>query len=329
METWSITTLLLIFGGGIVGAAFGALWSIILCALIVLVGCGIVLAGGSDFFLLQIGLGPIFGPMTGGFTAGLAAATYAAGYKKNHPGGSAKDILSPLIDTSWDVMAVGGVAAVLGWVLLQLAVKVPILNQADGGAIVVCGSAWITRILFYQEGPLGNSDSIARIGWLKTDNYAISWAPWQSIPSRHMVLGLGVGFFAGAVAIGTGDYLAPLVADGTVSATAAFLVPYILGWAIAIIGLIPLNLATGSIQKMPIFHAMALLASLTAMYTGSIVLAGIVGLLAAMLQELCARMFHNHASNHLDPPATAILIGTLILNLLFKPEFFNLSGLFK
>lgn len=129
--------------------------------------------------------------------------------------------------------------------------------------------------------------------------------------------------------IGVRNYLASLVTNGVVSATAAFVVPYILVWAIAIVGLIPLNLSTGSIQKVPIFHAIGLLASLTAIYTGSIVLAGIVGLLAAMLQELCARMFYNHGSNHLDPPAAAILFGTLILNLLFKPEFLNLSRFFK
>ena len=84
-----------------------------------------------------------------------------------------------------------------------------------------------------------------------------------------------------------------------------------------------------AIQKVPIFHAMGLLTSLAAMYTGSIVLAGIVGLLAAMLQELCARMFYNHGSNHLDPPAAAILFGTLILDLLFKPQFLNLSRYFR
>jgi hypothetical protein len=196
VNPWSVSTLLLVFGGGVVGAAFGALWSIILCAFIVLIGCGVILAGGSDFLLLQVGLGPIFGPMTGGFTAGLAAATYAA-YKKKHSGGSAKDILSPLIDTSWDVMVVGGIVAVIGWILYKLAIKVPILNQADGGAIAVCVSAWITRLVFFHEGPLGNAKSIAKIGWLKTDNYSISWAPWQAIPSRHITLGLGVGLLSG------------------------------------------------------------------------------------------------------------------------------------
>jgi len=278
--------------------------------------------------LLQIGLGPIFSPMTGGFTAGLAAATYAH-YLKKHPGGSAKDILSPLIDTSWDVMVVGGIAAVLGWYGYLLCGKIPILNQADGGAVIVVVSAWVTRFIFFHESPLGNAESIAKIGWLKTDNYSISWVPWQAIPSRNIVVGLATGLISGGIAIALRDYLAPLVTSGQVSATAAFLVPYMVIWAIVIVGLIPLNLATGAIQKMPVLHAMGLVACLAAIYTGSIIIAGIVGLLTALLQELCARMFHNYSVNHCDPPAAAILFGTLILNILFKPEFFNLSRFFN
>ena len=55
----------------------------------------------------------------------------------------------------------------------------------------------------------------------------------------------------------------------------------------------------------------------------------IAGVLGAMLQELCARLFYNHASTHMDPPATAICIGTLCLNLMFKPEFLNLTQYLK
>jgi hypothetical protein len=38
-------------GGGIVGTALGGLWAIILCALLALVGIGVLLSGGSDFVL--------------------------------------------------------------------------------------------------------------------------------------------------------------------------------------------------------------------------------------------------------------------------------------
>ncbi len=46
-------------------------------------GALMVLAGGSDFLLLQVGLGPIFGVYGPGFTAGIVASTYAASVRKN------------------------------------------------------------------------------------------------------------------------------------------------------------------------------------------------------------------------------------------------------
>jgi hypothetical protein len=306
-----------VFSGGIVGAAFGTLWAVILCALIILVGIGVVMAGGSDFLLMQVGLGPIFGPHVGGFASGIAAASYAAGLRKNHPGGAAKDILSPLLDSSWDVLVIGGIFALLGHALLPLVANISILNKADAGAVVVVVSNMVSRLLFCQEWPWGNMKSIQKFGYLKTDNYAISWAPWQAIPSRHIVLGFGVGVFSGAISLGLKTALVPLVATGTVAPVTAFIIPYIVGWALAIVGLIPLNLGTGSIQKVPIAHAIALCGSLTLMHTGNLLFAGIAGLLAALIQELMARMFYNHGSSHIDPPATAILVGTLILNCLF------------
>ena len=106
MEPWSLSTLLLCFGGLVLG------------------GCFVVLAGGSDFLLLQVGLGPLFGPHVGGFAAGVAACTYAAGVKKNHPTSAGKDVLAMLTDTSGDVLLVGGAAAVFGHVVLQILLKV-------------------------------------------------------------------------------------------------------------------------------------------------------------------------------------------------------------
>lgn len=82
MEPYSLNTILMVFGGGIVGTALGGLWAIILCALLALVGIGVLLSGGSDFVLAQIAFGPIFGPHTGGFGAGLMAGCYAVWKKK-------------------------------------------------------------------------------------------------------------------------------------------------------------------------------------------------------------------------------------------------------
>ena len=62
---WSFNTFLMCFAGGILGTTLGGLYAFILCALTVLLGCVSVLCGGSDFLLLNVGLGPIFGPHVG------------------------------------------------------------------------------------------------------------------------------------------------------------------------------------------------------------------------------------------------------------------------
>jgi len=314
MEAWSLTTFLACFGGGIMGAAFGGLFSFVICGFVILSGCVFILNGGSDFVLMQVGLGPVFGPHIG-FGAGLVAASYAAGVKKNHPGGSAKDILSPLMDTSWDVLFIGGISAISSHALLQLLMATPFINKFDCIALTVVVIPLIARLFFQQELPWGRSESIKKFGILGTDNYAISWAPWNAHPTRIAVLGLGAGIFSGSIAMGSKTVLDPLVSAGTVTATAGFVVPLVMAWAVAAIMLIGVNLGTGSIQKFPMWHCQAILAALAFLLFNSLVLAAIIGIVAAFLQEFMARLFYNHGSDHIDPPAAAIAVGTLFLNL--------------
>lgn len=330
MEPWSITTILVAFGGGIFGVALGGLWSIILCALLVLAGSVLVMAGGSDFLLLQVALGPVFGPHAGGFAAGIAAASYAAGYKKNHPTLDAKDITAPLLDTSWDVLAIGGVFAVLGHILAQLLPKIAIINQCDLLALNIVITAVIARLLFYKgEMPWGKKESIQKYGYLGNDDYKIAWMPWMSQPAKLLMLGIGVGAISPSMAMMAQKQLAPLVARGTITATDSFVVALLMGWALAILALTLLNVGQGPIQKVPITHCIADLSALAFLLSGSLALGIIVGVLAAFFEDLMARMFWNHGSNHIDPPATAIAFGTLILCLLLKPEFLNLAQFFK
>ncbi|MBI5014458.1 MAG: hypothetical protein HZB55_03070 [Deltaproteobacteria bacterium] len=329
MEAWGLNTLALCFGGGILGAAMGGLWAFVLCALLVFVGCIAVLGGGSDYLLLQVGLGPAFGPHVGGFASGVAAACYAVGVRKNHPTGAAKDILSPLIDTSWDVLAIGGVFAVGGHLLLSVLNKIPIINQFDTIALNVVITGLVARLLFLKEMPWGASESIQKHGLFGTNDTALSWVPWQARPGRYLSLGLGVGLLSGGIAMGLSGVLNPMAEKGIISGAGAFVVPLIMTWCIASLNLVCLQCATGPIQKVPVFHCMGILSALAYLYCGSIIVAGIVGLLAALLQEFSARLVYNHGSSHIDPPATAIATGTLILNLLFKPEFLDLAKLFK
>jgi hypothetical protein len=314
MEPLSATTLLICFGGGIFGAALGGLYSFILVGLIVFSGCLVVLGGGSDFILMQVGLGPIFGVYAGGFSSGIVAATYAAGVRKNHPNDSAKDILSPLMDTSWDVLLVGGLTAVVAQVLLQVLPKIPIVNMFDSLALTIVILILVARFAFQKEMPWGQKDSIKEHGYIIQKDTSISWVPWMLPFEKMAIYGLGVGILSASLAMGTKEILDPMASAGTISKTGAFVVPLIMGWSIAAITLIGLNFATGSIQKFPVWHCQAILAALAFMYWDSIVIGAVVGMLAAFLQELMARMFYNHGSNHTDPPAFGIAMGTFILN---------------
>ncbi|MDR0356381.1 MAG: hypothetical protein LBJ64_11720 [Deltaproteobacteria bacterium] len=319
--------LLTAFVGGVFGASLGALWAFCLCGLATMLGCVLVLSGGSDFLLLQVGLGPIFGPHAGGFLSGVIAASYASARGK-HPGGSGKDILSPLMGTSWDVLAVGGAAAAAGALLASAIGQVPILREFDHLGLAIIVATFIGRGLFHREGPFGKKDSIAKHGLLGTDNYALSWVGWMSPPPLLLMIGAGAGGLSGSVAKMAVDALAPLAASGAVSPAAAGAVPVIFGWAFSAVMLTCLQFGQGSTQKTPVTHCMALLGALTYLYTGSLIGAVIGGIFGAFLQELCARLFVNHASDHLDPPAAGIAFGTLILNVIFKPGLLGLSALF-
>ncbi|MDD2320620.1 MAG: hypothetical protein PHO83_11270 [Geobacteraceae bacterium] len=315
MEPLSVNTLLLCFGGGIVGAALGGLFSFVIVGLIVLTGCLVVFNGGSDFLLLQVGLGPLFGPQAGGFVAGTAAAAYAAGFRKNLPSGSAKDILSPLVGTSWDVLLVGGLFAVAGHLMVQLFGQIPFINQADCIALSVVVAQLLARLLFLREMPWGNRDSIREYGFLGTNSGALSWVPWMAEPGRLVVFSMGVGLLSGAIAMGTKNALDPMLAKGLISAAGAFVVPLILAWGVAAVSLVGLQLGSGEVQKFPVWHCQAILSALAFLLFGSLVAAAIVGVLAGLLQELVARTMWNHGSSHVDPPAGAIALGTLLLNL--------------
>ncbi len=316
------------FAGGIFGAAVGALWAFCLCGLLTLAGCLVVLSSGPDFLLLQVGLGPVFGPQGGGFLAGVVAASYAAGLRGNHPTGSGRDILSPLMGTSWDVLAVGGAGAAAGVLLVPVIGRIPILREFDHLALAIILVIWAGRLLFHRESPFGRRESIKKYGLWGTDNHALSWVGWMSPPPLLIMIGAGMGGLSGAVAGLSRAALEPLAASGAVSAAAAGTVPVIFCWAVSAVMLTALQLGQGPVQKVPVTHAMAVLSAVVFLKTNSLVAAVIGGVLAAFLQEACARLFINHGSDHLDPPAATIAFGVFFLNLLFKPEWLNLAGRF-
>jgi hypothetical protein len=316
------------FVGGVFGAALGALWAFSLCGLLTMIGCAVVLAGGPDFLLLQVGLGPLFGPHAGGFLAGVVASSYASGFRGVHPGGrgAGKDILSPLIGSSWDVMIVGGLASMAGVAMVPVLGAIPVVREFDGLGLSIVVVTLVGRLMFQREGCFGRLESRRKYGLLGTDGHAISWIPWMAPLPRLVVLGFGVGGLSGAVAKLSMASLAPLVASGAVGAGAAGTVPVIFCWGLSAVMLTALQLGQGAIQKVPVTHCMAVVGALGLIYSGSLVAAAFCGVLGALTQELSARLFYNHASDHLDPPAAGIALGVFILNIVFKPGWLGAAA---
>jgi hypothetical protein len=212
----------------------------------------------------------------------------------------------------------GGVFGLVGHILFLLLVKIPVINMFDCVALAVAISAMLARFVFQKEAPWGNMESIRKHGYLKTDNYNISWCGWQSPPGRLFALGLGAGIFSVSLAMGAQEMLASLAARNAVQASKVglFVTPLIMGWGVAVFSLFGLTLGTGSIQKFPLWHPQAIIAALAYMHFGSVAAGVVAGIGASFLQELLARMFYNHGSTHIDPPGCTIALGTFIVNVI-------------
>jgi hypothetical protein len=127
----------------------------------------------------------------------------------------------------------------------------------------------------------------------------------------------------------SGAALAPLIASGAVNAGAAGTVQIIFCWGLSAVMLTCLQLGQGNILKVPVTHCMCVVGALGFIYTNSLLAGAFCGILGALTQEFSARLFYNHASDHLDPPAAGIASGVFILNILFKSQWLNASAWFN
>lgn len=146
------------------------------------------------------------------------------------------------------------------------------------------------------------------------------WLPYQSGWGAAALLGVIVGAFSAYVTYATGSVFLPF------------------GIAAAALGFITLDTT-----RVPVTHHMALPASITvvglvgvsnpSLLTGgptlspadivsavtlplALVAGGLAGAVAGLLGELAQRVLYAHADTHLDPPAVAILLTTLLIAVL-------------
>jgi hypothetical protein len=215
---FSILYLVAAFGGGLLGAALGGLPVFILCGVAAIVGAGIAAATGDASFSNLVAWGPILGPQIS-FAGGAAAAVYAMKKGKLANG---RDIATALLGLeSPDILLVGGIFGVLGYVLQWAFANLPAIGTlgfTNPIALSIVVNAIIARVAFGKTGVFGK----VRQGdnrWRASD--VGNWLPWLSAPLTLLAVGLGFG-----VAVSYSTVMAPKMAGlwfGVATITLVFL----------------------------------------------------------------------------------------------------------
>lgn len=278
---WSL--LPIAFAGGALGAAVGASAAFIFTGLFVLIGVAIAAGGGGKEFIGTVAFGPLLGPHIS-FAGGVAAAAFAA--KAGHHS-TGRDLGRGLAGLGRpDVLAVGGVFGVIGFLMQAAIAATPVGPLTDSIALTVFLSAVIVRLVFGKTGLLGDRTQPGE--WLAFQR------DWPQVIALGAVLGLSSAFLARVIGADQGGGVA--------------------GFGLAATGLLFLHTGT----TVPVWHHIALPAAIGFTAAGGNLYAGMAaGVAGAVLGELYARAFLNHGDTHIDPPAAAIATMTVLLKLLF------------
>ncbi len=315
--------------GGAFGAALGALPAFAFTGFLVIAGVfGGDAAGGVG---VGVGFGPVFGPHIS-FAAGAAAAAYAASRGDIQSGfdyHTGKDITVAL-GSRPDILAVGAAFGILGILIEQVFRNLAV--PTDPIAFTVVASAFVHRAVFgysvigvvsdkadgyfdmgpFERGETRDPGEVPGDGDKDGgDRLAVEpWLPNMYKWSHVAAIGIVAGLAGGYAALQTGN---------------AFL-----GFGISAASLLFLNLGVG---KIPVTHHMTLPAStayLAGIATGfsptvALVVAGLFGLLGALVGEAFQRVFYAHGDTHVDPPAASIAIVHTIIALLAIVGVFTTS----
>jgi len=292
-------TLLASFGGGVLGAALGGLPAFVFTGIAVLIGAAAVLGGSSFDFISNVAFGPFFGPHVA-FCGGVAAVAYAA---KKGTYNAGKDIVScgaGFNDPS--SLLVGGLFGVLGYLLVSLFNTIFPAGFTDNVAFTVFISNVISRVVFGKTGIFGTLSEEAKTRGRFNPGGSAVWLPYQQSFGQVFMISLGISLVTAWYA------LAVIGVDQAYFPAAAFV-----GFGISAATLILSCIG----KNVPVTHHMTIIAALAAIYSGSLVVGAIMGVISAFVGELASRTFYIHGDTHIDPPATAIFIMTFILYVLF------------
>src|SRR5690625_376011 len=282
--------LLAAFGGGLFGAAIGALPAFIFTGFFILVGSIAELGGSAFDMVFEVGLGVIFGPHIA-FGGAVAATAYAAWRKKVDDG---KNILVGLAGlNNSGILLIGGIFGAIGYTLEKF-IALGVGDFTDTIALTVIISAIIARLIFGNTG-LFKLTSEARERGRFTPGGDNVWVVYQQSWIQILTLAVGAGVIAAWMALQIEPY-AP---------ESAFLV----GFGLSAFSLIFFQFNV----QIPITHHMTIIAGLAAVTSGSLLVGVLFAVLSGLVGEASARLFLIHGDTHIDPPANAIWIMTTVI----------------
>lgn len=298
----SVLCLLAAFGGGVFAASIGPLPAFIMTGVFSVAGsvAGMCGAGDASNILLNyVAFGPFFGPHIA-FAGGAAAAAFAKKKGISQNGADIATALSGYNEPS--VLLVGGIFGIFGYLFKELIVvnlfagTISPRLVTDGPGFTVFCSAVLARLIF--GGKLRTGENVVSKGKTISTTMLIGFA-------YSLLVG---GIYAGAIYAGV-----PLDAFGGAYPTLIF--------GLAAIGLIFAELGQPyfGCHHILIISAEAAVQSyaMTESVYMAVAMAVIFGMAAAFIGDLAGNLINSGTDSHIDPPATAILIMTFVVNAVF------------
>ena len=291
-----IFALVAAFGGGAFGALIGALPAFIMTGCFALAGALVAAGGGADIGVGFMAFGSFMGPHVA-FAGGVAAAAYAASKGKLKAG---NDIVTPLNGLGEaDVICVGGLFGVIGFVISSLLMKTPLGPLTDAVAMTVAISGCIARLTFGKTGLTGKYTGTEPRVWV-TGGKGFTY---------NVMLGAVVG-----IAV---RFVAASMMQAGVSDAALGVYPVIC-FAFSAISLIfaQTGFAVPATHHITLPSGLGALAGMAAWGPCGAALGVVIAILASLLGDFAANAFNSHNDSHIDPPAVTIFILTILVNLI-------------
>lgn len=281
--------LLAAIGGGMFGAAIGAVPAFVIAGIAAAgtFGYSVITGTHPDAELVSLSALIPFGPFLSpniAFAGGVAAAGYAA-RRGLHSSGN-DTVLSLAGLQRPDVLLVGGLFGGYGYLLQWLFTN---FSPTFAGNIVITPvvtaiviSNITTRLVFGRTGLFGKPEKPHK-RWAPTTNR--NWVPWQERPLQVITIGFALGL-PSAYLIAE---VPSLGFDLGLAISATFLLFLCLGF------------------KTPVAHHVSLGAAIGVLVLGDFTWGLTFAVAGAVIGELVACIFQYHGDTAIDPPSVTLL----------------------